>query len=106
MELQLVRKLNHGLLLSWPEGSLLGPSVGLNSGSLRGLLPGCFAYSRRGLSEALLLCTRFLCLFGSEYLFYLGQVVEFIFVGKTDVRAESQPHCEFGELGFLQPIRD
>jgi hypothetical protein len=35
----------------------------------------------------------------------LGQVIDFVLVGNADVRAESQPQCEFRELHFFQPIR-
>jgi hypothetical protein len=45
-------------------------------------------------------------LFGSECLLDLGQVIDFVLVGNADVRAESQPQREFGELNFFQPIRD
>jgi hypothetical protein len=46
-----------------------------------------------------------LCLFGSEYFLDLGQMIDFVLVGNSDVRAESQPQREFGELHFFQPVR-
>jgi hypothetical protein len=67
---------------------------------------GRFAFGGRRLLDGLLLYSGFLWLFGSEYLLDLGQVVDFVLVGNADVRAESQPQCELGELNVLQPIRD
>jgi len=72
------------------EGPLLAPSE-LATGSLCGLFLGCFAFGRRWLLDFLLLC-----LFGSECLLDLGQVVDFVFVENADVRAESQPQRQFG----------
>jgi hypothetical protein len=88
------------------EGAIAGPSIGLDSDSLCGLLLCCFAFGRRWFPDSLFLCSGLLCSFGSEYLLNLGEVVDFVLVGNADVRAESQPQCEFGELHFFQPIRD
>jgi hypothetical protein len=55
IELQLVRELNHGPLLSWAEGPLLGYSLG-------GLLPGCFALGGVGFLMAFFAVRFFACL--------------------------------------------
>jgi hypothetical protein len=111
--LALTRSLSFSLYVNWimappgaGGGAIADPSVGLDSDSLCGLLLGCLAFGSRRLLHRLLLCSGLLCLFRSECLLDLGQVIDFVLVGNADVRAECQPQCEFRELNFLQPIRD